>query len=115
MTLATLVLSNLNDPQALAKLRLERYRVRRYLSLGNQLGAKIALCDVVFYAALAYHNRLLSYTDALEKIAVSAYPVGLSLLDAFQLAEIKYELRVQAEKVIDPQAEREAIASYRGE
>jgi hypothetical protein len=112
VTLATCIHANLYEPQAVAKLELERDRMIYYLSLGDQLEAKLVLCEVVFYAALAYHNSLLTYTEAIEKIAMSAYSVELSLLDAFQMAEIKYALRIQAGSLINLEAEREAIASY---
>lgn len=103
--LAALLLPDLYEPQALVKVRREIYRVRSFLSRGDYSSAKMALCDMVFYTALAYHNRLISRLEAMEKIMCVANSVGLSILEALDLTETTYLMRVRTRNMIDLEAE----------
>lgn len=112
VTLAAVLLPDLHDQHALSKVRLETYRLQRYLSQGDLPNAKMALCDMVFYTALAFHNHLLSRLEAMEKIMFCANLLGFSILDALEMTETKYIMRIQTEKVVDVEAEREALDNY---
>lgn len=97
VTLAALLLPDLHDQQALVKVRQEIYRVQHCLSRGDLLKAKMALCDMVFYTAIAFHNHQLTRLEAMEKIKCCANSLGFSILDALDMTETKYIMRIQSQ------------------
>jgi hypothetical protein len=110
--LATKLMTDLTDPEALVKLRREREALDQYLATGDRPEAILKSSDIVFFAALAYKNCLLSFDEAMVEVAFAARALGLTLSEAFQIAEAKYALRASRPgQPIDEQAEW-LIANY---